>query len=189
MIEQNKKFSRSDMAAFLAVLLSIAALGIGIVEAKIMADQQLIMAQQQEVMVEQQKGSAWPYVEVKTSMDIIGQTTIICSAENKGVGPAIITNANIMLGDKVFNDGIEFSKALESILGNSDFELLDFSTNPNNKIVFKPGEKKNFLKLVLLNPLDFRKIGSPFLTLNYCSIYNDCWRENGSEIKETDQPN
>lgn len=184
MSESENRFSRSDIASFLAVTLSIAALAIGIVEAKIMADQQKIMAEQQTVMVAQQKGSAWPYIEVKTRLDIQGQVTIICAAQNKGVGPAIVSNANIVIGNKTFNDGIEFSKALESILGSSDFDLKSFSSSPNLKSVFKPGEQKDFLYLVLHNPLDFKKIANVSLKLNYCSIYNDCWRENGQEIED-----
>ena len=70
MIKSKNRFSRSDIASFLAVTLCIAALAIGIVEAKIMADQQDIMAQQQKVMIEQQKGSVWPYVEVKNSIQM-----------------------------------------------------------------------------------------------------------------------
>jgi len=70
MTKPQKKFSWSDKASYIAVLLSITALAIDIVEAKIMADQQDIMAQQQKVMVEQQKGSVWPYVEVKNSIQI-----------------------------------------------------------------------------------------------------------------------
>jgi len=187
MTESKKKLSRSDLASFLAVILSIAALAIGIVEAQIMADQQEIMAQQQTIMVEQQKGAVWPYMEVKTNVAITGKTTIICTAENKGVGPAIVTNAKIVLGNESFNDGNEFIEGLKAILGNADFDLLDFGISPAMKPVFKSGEKKSLFKIELHNPLDYKKVAALFLTLNYCSIYDDCWRENGTEIGQTDQ--
>ncbi len=187
MTEDKKKFSRSDIASFLAVTLSIAALAIGIVEAKIMAKQQEIMAEQQEVMVEQQKGSVWPYVEVKSAINLLDPTSDILmfntSAENKGVGPAIVKEVSIQIHDKSYDDFKEFVTAMDSLMGKDKYELLQFAISKNPNSVYKPGESKSLFSIKILDKEKFyTKISFFNLRLKYCSIYDDCWKENGQEI-------
>lgn len=182
MSESKKKFNRSDIASFLAVALSIAALAIGVMETQIMSEQQHIMA-------EQQKASVWPYVEVKTNMAITDKIVITCSAENKGVGPAIIKEGSILFQNEQFNNSLVFRDFLIEYLGEPSFDLISFGLSPNMKSVFKPGERKEMFRIILKNPEDIAKVGTFVLDLNYCSIYNDCWKSNGQEIpikKEVD---
>ncbi|MBO3697008.1 hypothetical protein [Roseivirga sp. E12] len=189
MTESKKKFSRSDIASFLAVIMSVAALFIGIIEARIMAEQQEIMAQQQKVMVEQQKGAVWPYMEVKSGVTILNQLsdslTFNSTAENKGVGPAIVKEISIQILDKAYNDFRDFTNAMDSIMGKDKYELLQFAIRKSPNSVYKPGETRNLFSIKILDKEDFyAKIGFFNLSLKYCSIYDDCWMENGKEIEE-----
>lgn len=182
MTEKKKKFSRSDIASFLAVALSLAALAIGIIETR-------IMAQQQEVMVEQQKGSVWPYIEVKSGITISNSLsdtlTFNATAENKGVGPAIVKEIRIQIHDKAYNNFQDFTAAMDSIIGNENYELLQFAISKSPNSVYKPSEKRNLFSMRLLNKeLFYSKIGFFNISLKYCSIYDDCWMENGKEIEE-----
>ena len=187
MTESKNRFSRSDIASFLAVTLSIAALAIGIVEAKIMADQQDIMAQQQKVMVEQQKGSVWPYVEVKNSIQMENLLSFSSSAENKGVGPAIIKEIKIEMKGETYNSFDTFKTSLDSIMGEKNYELTEFGISENVNSVYAPGERETLFFFIFKDQAAFFKnIGFFSLTVTYCSIYGDCWRENGQEIEETD---
>lgn len=191
MTASKNRFSRSDIASFLAVTLSIAALAIGIVEAQIMSEQQEIMAEQQKVMVEQQKGSVWPYVEVKSAINLTDPTSDFLvfntSAENKGVGPAIVKEMSIQIHDKSYDDYNEFAIAMDSILGKDKYQLLQFGIIKNPNSVYKPGEKKEIFSIKILDKDEFyTKISFFKLNLKYCSIYDDCWRENGQEFEETD---
>lgn len=185
MSDSKSRFSRSDIASFLAVMLSIAALAIGIVEANIMADQQEIMAQQQAVMVAQQKGSVWPYVEVKNDIQMKNRLFFTSSIENKGVGPAIIKEIKIEMKEKFYNSFRTFKSSLDSIIGEDKYELMDFGISGNVNSVYAPGDKETLFQISFKDQTAFLKnIGFFKLSIKYCSIYGDCWLENGQEIED-----
>ena len=92
-----KKLNSSHIVSLLAIVISLAALGTGVMQARIMSSQQEIMASQQETMVMQQKASVWPYVAVMN--EILYQekgSGITISIENKGVGPAIVGDMKLI---------------------------------------------------------------------------------------------
>ena len=90
MEEPKKKLNRSDLTSFLAFILSIAALAIGIIEAR-------IMSQQQETMVQQQKAAVWPYLELRGGIRLTDSLFFESVAENKGVGPAVIKSMSVLV--------------------------------------------------------------------------------------------
>ncbi|MFY0594467.1 hypothetical protein [Roseivirga sp.] len=186
------KFSKSDIASMLAVVLSIAALGIGIIEAKIMADQQEIMADQQRVMVEQQKGSAWPYLAVESELNSIESNTqqmdsivFSWSAKNKGVGPAIVSDMNLTIHEKPYNSFKPFVDLMDSLIGDENYNLIKFGLSRKTETVYAPGEEKVLFQITFYNKdLFFKEIGFFGLKLKYCSIYGDCWGQNGTPLEE-----
>lgn len=182
MTESKKKYSRSDIASFLAVIMSVSALAIGIVEARIMADQQAIMA-------EQQKGSVWPYMEVKSSVLSANDSLVFgWTAENKGVGPAIVKRITLMIKEKPYYSYSNFLTAVDSIMGKDTYELNQFTMSKSIKSVYAPGDKKTLFQITFYDQDAFlKKIGYFNLSLKYCSIYGDCWRENGKEIVAKDE--
>ncbi|OEK04398.1 hypothetical protein [Roseivirga misakiensis] len=186
MSDQNKnRFSKSDIASALALVMSIAALGIGIIEAKIMADQQEIMADQQRVMVEQQKGSVWPYVALENSLDYQADSLVISwIAENKGVGPAIVNSIDLKINEQPYNTFNALLAHMDSVMGNDKYTLTKFGVSKKTESVYAPGEKKTIFQMTVYDRnLFFEQIGYFNLTLKYCSIYGDCWGQNGSSLE------
>ncbi|MEL6560932.1 MAG: hypothetical protein AAFQ94_22245 [Bacteroidota bacterium] len=174
-------FSRSDLVSLGAIAISFAALGTGIIQANIMRNQQKIMDQQQ-------KASVWPYVKAITNYEfnsVLKKNVINCSLENKGVGPAIVKNLELLFDGKTYNSYEAFLNDLDSGVF-SNKSILNFKISKSERVL-KPGEIQPVFSLSF-DPEDFSM--KDILSLNaqlqvcYCSVNNDCWRENGKEINE-----
>ena len=176
MTKSNKKFSRSDITAFLALIMSISALVIGVVEAR-------IMSEQQQIMVDQQKGAVWPYLEVKSSLAVTDSLVFSWTAENKGVGPAIVNGVNLLFKEKTIKTYSELLSLLDGLVGENNYALSKFGVDQESKSVYASGEEKTLLQITFYDPkVYFEKVGFFNLDLKYCSIYGDCWKENGKEL-------
>ena len=175
MEEPKKKLNRSDLTSFLAFILSIAALAIGIIEAR-------IMSQQQETMVQQQKAAVWPYLELRGGIRLTDSLFFESVAENKGVGPAVIKSMSVLVNGQAYTDILDFTKAMNDVLGVGQFTITRFGIS-QTKSVYKPGESKRLLEVQIYNKKAFLdKIGYIPVHVTYCSIYDECWRENGADI-------
>ena len=176
MSENKRKLTRSDITSFLAVIFSIAALVVSMIQAR-------IMAEQQTVMVAQQKAAVWPYVELSNGLNLTDSIVYKVVAENKGVGPAIVKDMSIAIHDEVYENFDEFSMALDSLLGREGYSVRRFGVNKSRKAVYKPSEQKTLFEVIIFDPVAYRdKVGFFNVSLTYCSIYDDCWKDNGEEI-------
>ena len=176
MTEPKNKLSRSDKTSFLALLLSIAALAIGIIEAR-------IMSKQQDTMVQQQKAAVWPYVELRSGIQVTDSLLFESEAENKGVGPAIIKEMSVEFNDQTYKDIKAFSSALDELIGKGQYSITRFGISQTTKSVYKPGESRTLLEIAIHNEEAFtEKVGYFNVNLVYCSIFDECWRENGEEL-------
>jgi len=181
----NKKrfnFDRSDLISVLAVLLSLGAFGVSIIQADIMKEQQRIMSSQQ-------KSSVLPYLipkadlKTKTVKEFTTKDYNL-TITNKGFGPALVNEIKITCNNVEYNDSykllfdiIELSKNV-SMQG---MEVGDF-----NDVFISPGESYNLLSLKMDHEenqkVDFLK--SIKLEFNFCSILEDCWEHKNGEAKK-----
>jgi len=178
MTEPKNKLSRADKTSLLALILSIAALALGVIETQ-------IMSKQQDTMVQQQKAAVWPYVELKGGIELNDSLVFKTVAENKGVGPAIVKEISIDLGGKSYQDFRAFSQALDSILGKDQYSIHHFGISQRRKSVYKSGESKTLFEITLHDRKRFfEKVAYFNIHLTYCSILDECWGANGSELEE-----
>jgi len=173
----DKKIDQYDVASIFALIISLIALIIGVIETKIMKDQMIIMDAQQ-------KASVWPYIQPRTSFEYADKIKMTGKFINKGVGPAIIKDEKITLGDKSFRDFMSLKKYLDNKIPDNEYRL---STNINQASdrVVSPGEE---IEMVLIEfsrfPGDLEIVKSLAFQVSicYCSIYNDCWDQKGNPI-------
>ena len=177
MSDSKKKFNRSDITAFLAVVFSVGALIVSVIQAR-------IMSEQQTVMVAQQKAAVWPYVELSNGLNLTDSLVYTVVAENKGVGPALVKDMQIDVKGTSYNSFDGFMAAMDSLLGNENYSVTRFGVTPSKKTVYKPGEQKMLLEITIYDyPIYRDNVGYFGVSLNYCSIYNDCWKDGGEPIE------
>ncbi len=142
------------------------------------------MSNQQEIMAEQQKTSVWPYVYVDTKLNLnLTEYSISCTIENKGIGPALVENLKLIFDGNEYTSYQDFALALEE-KGIVSSANMNFKISGKGKKVLKPSERQEVFKLQSMN-LDTAQLAafaSIRLQLCYCSVYGDCWRENGTEL-------
>jgi len=164
-MSDKKKFDRSDLISFMALLLSLGAIFVSVKQTSILRDQQKTMASQQE-------GSVWPHLDCNASI-VKDLETITFSfyIHNQGIGPAIIKDFD-------FNSPKGPIDTMDDFIVQAKF-YIEFENSisqqfdhPVNEII-SPGERKICIKLVIENnPENAEKIC-------YESIYkkkygNDC---------------
>lgn len=159
MDSSSRKLNPEWIVAISAVIISLCALGVSVFQTRIMK--------------EQQAHSVWPHVQIYNS----NLNGIELTMENKGVGPAIIQNANYSFDGKSV-DGIKalmevIRKADPTVSADSNFY---FRYSDIQNIVLGPGDEHMILEVkypeanIILRA--FNKIG---FKLCYCSIQDDCW--------------
>ncbi|MEM6634190.1 MAG: hypothetical protein AAF694_31225 [Bacteroidota bacterium] len=169
--QKNRELDRSDWIALVAMALSFLAVGVSVYEVRILKEQQLIMASQQKAVV-------WPYLklnyQIKSEME---EMFIILSVENKGVGPALIENAQLSLGDYVIGSYTDLTDTLLAIF--PDSVDVGPSLSDLNQSLLSPGEKAEIIRIQYRSFPDKWKV-SRALQFNYslcfCSIYKECWK-------------
>ncbi len=160
-----KGISRSDLIAFMALLMSLGAVIIAVKQTQILKSQQEIMASQQE-------GSVWPHVTTATRLITKnGRQEIHIAIENKGVGPAKIKSCNIISEGVVLSD----YKTLLQKLVEYQPENLSFGDASNR--VMAPQESFDILKLELPVPIPHEVFAELLgnIEICYCSIYDQCY--------------
>ncbi len=141
-------------ASFGAVGLALAALGVSIVETRIMREEQHM--------------SVWPRLMAATSRDQGGFNVML---QNKGLGPAQIRVVRVGTPGAVHT---EWSSAFAALLGRATF---NFSFSTIGGAVLMPGEIVHAVT-VQRGPLaDSLHAAAENLALDicYCSAYEDCW--------------
>ncbi|MCJ8319014.1 MAG: hypothetical protein MJK12_05245 [Colwellia sp.] len=160
-----KIFNISYLLPLSAFIVSLCAIGISIVEVR--------------VMDEQKKASVWPIVfssrSTHSTQDSEGSSFSI-NINNSGVGPAIIKYAEVQLDDKIMKS---WSQVMKNISKNAH-ESFSQNTLTNNVILpgreFHPFQIEGKLADILNQ--DPKRIR---LKICYCSIYGECWQLDESE--------
>lgn len=141
-------------ASFGAVGLALAALGVSVVETRIMREEQHM--------------SVWPRVVAATSRDDGGFNVVL---QNKGLGPAQIRTVTVRTADGVHQ---EWAPAFRSLLGH-DTQNFYFSTIGGS--VMMPGEYVRAVTMPRGAAADSLHVAAAELevAICYCSAYEDCW--------------
>lgn len=174
-------FDRSDLISILAVLLSLGAFGVSILQAN-------IMKAQQEIMSTQQKSAVLPYLigNIKSSRkkdkEVVYEEFSI-KITNKGFGPALVKNIEIKMNDKIYTKGYQL---LLELSGNENLNLSAMSVGNFKDVFISPGEEFSLIDLSInhdeTESIDYLKLMK--LKYKFCSILDDCWiYENGENTK------
>lgn len=174
------KLDINGIATYAALILSLVAISISLLEVSTMRTQQ--------------HASVWPYLQIKSSYSAEGFQTFI---ENKGVGPAMIKRFNVKVDDKIVEG---FDQIVVAVVGQQNAFSYDiYQASDPDKSVLSAGEqfrlfsvplqtkgeeKKTFKPGVLFAQESFKRVE---ISLCYCSIYEHCWLSSSqqTEVKET----
>lgn len=170
------KLNRSDVTAFLALVVSLGALSVSIVEAK-------IMREQQKIMQSQQKAAVYPHLSQHIDLGSPGPIPYTYTIENKGIGPAKIRKTEFRLNGQVVANYKEIQVELKQLFPPEAGLLISFF-DPASYFI-SPKEKITILKLTFLHPeaLEGAIPLIDFVTdFCYCSIFEDCWLQDGDEV-------
>ncbi|WP_300527188.1 hypothetical protein [Maricaulis sp.] len=149
----------SNAAALIAVLISVSALGVSIFEAS--------------TQRANQRAAVWPYVEIYANYSSDGY---LLALENKGVGPARLRWARMLVDGEVISD---LDAMVLAELGEDEAFSYDLygATDPSGR-VFSPRETGTLFTVPweertrrLINQL----YGRIDIQACYCSIYDECW--------------
>jgi hypothetical protein len=173
--KQNKsllnKFTGSQIASLIAVIVSVSALAVSIYEAQ-------IMREQQSVMVSQQKTSVWPYVKGNTLLSFDTISTIKVILENKGIGPALINDIQLSINGELAVDYIDLRDKIGAVFKENKFYV---SLSSLNEHVLSPGEVLELMSVRFPSfPDDYIIVSGMEIgyDLCYCSVYEECWKVN-----------
>lgn len=176
--KNNNWFKNIDVS----ILIAIAALLISTISAFISLKESRIMMDQQRVLSEQQEASVWPYLEATPINTYVSDTSVTYNytIENKGVGPAIISNVNYRFGDLDI-EGWGLGKAMQEKHKNLEIDQLSNQTLDN--AVLSPGERHDVIAIQITksksDDLNFNKLLNNInyrVDFCYCSIYGKCWQ-------------
>ncbi len=155
---RTRRFLKPEMImAMAAVVMSVCALVVSVVQVRIMR--------------EQQKAEVWPYPEIGITDNEEG---LVLSFTNNGIGPALVKTVEITL------DG-EIKKRWPEVLTAILTEVPNYSYSTIRDRVFPADKGVPFL---LLPPgPDAQKVNDAWrsgavrlgIMICYCSVYDDCW--------------
>jgi len=168
-------FSRAEVTSFIALIVSLGALCVSIYEANIMREQQMIMQSQQ-------KTSVFPHLVQDLHYSFGDDGEFVFEIENKGIGPAKIKAATLVLNKKPVNSFLEIKTELDKIFpkeadyGFSFFNPNGYFISPKEKIAAIKITYKNFENSMnLIQNLSFE------YDICYCSIFDECWKINAKK--------
>ncbi len=168
---------RSDIIAFMALVVSLGAMVTAILQTHILKEQQQIMADQQEIMASQLEGSVWPFLKTSISLSQQDDMKVITySLTNKGVGPAKIKQFELVIADTTITSFLAFIEVVGGLVGKERLRDINFSLPV--EVVLAAGEVHQVFKLsyqandeteqAILGAIGDTK-------LCYCSIYDACY--------------
>lgn len=173
------KLTRSDITAFLAILVSLGALFVSIIEANIMRDQQ-------EIMQTQQKVAVYPYLSQKVNLEFSETSQLSHTIVNKGLGPAKIKSTSFKLNGEPVADYKELKAKVDQIFPEetkfsiSFFDPKSYFITANERItVLLLSCKDPEASLSALSNIQFE------VEFCYCSIFEDCWSHVGDDTRES----
>ena len=157
---ENRILRPDFIVALMAVLIGLCTMFVYIYQARIMA--------------RQMKATTWPFLETDLSYGSVG---FLIRVNNKGVGPAIIKKAAVILDNKRYDDTkANIDSVVFKLTGRRD--LLNGYTNINSRVI-SAGESISFIEVtdtasarVLQKSL---KGHSVEIEICYCSVLDECW--------------
>lgn len=168
--------------ALLAILISLVGTGVSIFESR-------LLREQQDLMIEEKAASVWPYVRLNMTSNQSPQAyTIGATFVNKGVGPALVGNLQLLFdGERI--PGSELFTKMKSAY--PDLSLGASSLNlSEDRMVVSPGEEKVLYSLTYVtDTTQSTVLLDMMLRISveacYCSIYGDCWSIGDNEMLAT----
>lgn len=186
------KLDNSTIIALVAVLISSISAFISLYEAQMMHEQQMMLSEQKEA-------SVWPYVEarstssytigLKDSIQHLTQATYIYTIENKGIGPAILSDMKYIFDrEEIPNWGLP--EAMLDKFGDvvPDIEIIQGGNFNLEDYILATGESVEVVSITIKNnsdTLDFNGFVNtiPYhLEFCYCSVYGACWKSTKNTI-------
>jgi hypothetical protein len=167
--EKLRRRDFGDTASFIAVALSMLALGTS-------AYQSMLMRDQTKLMQVQSRASVWPSLSIGEN-DTHTATTdeFTWRVDNNGVGPAKIESVEVSLDGKPYRNWKTVSATL---MPDRPFHAAQSSING---LVLPPSlNRETTVEMVKLTEPDlaraFHDAQSRFkIHICYCSVYDDCW--------------
>ncbi len=156
---QSKSINVNRMASFGAVLISLMALGVSVLEVN--------------ALKAQQKAMIWPFISIKNSYSNDGFELIL---ENKGVGPAVINRVNISYKGVSYQD---LDALIETTVGEEAAFSYDVYSGSNPTGSVMAAREVVTLFSVPWEPRTERLLeawdNAVVVSACYCSIQEDCW--------------
>ena len=161
----SEKSGRNFSGAFLsliAVVISIAALTVSVLEVS--------------AIREQQRASVWPYLEVTKGYSSEGFDITV---SNRGIGPALITEAAFSYDGDEIRTSSELNRLIVETVGRDRaFSYDTYKMSEPRRIVLSPGDTITLFAVpwtedtrLFVNGVGERLSASGC----YCSVYEDCW--------------
>lgn len=146
---------------------------------------------QTRILSMEKDAAVWPYLRVGTSWT---DEQFILSVSNDGIGPAIIQDVTYTLGDTTFHMIHQVARHLieqDTILKNN-VDDISYSNIESEGTAMRAGESTNILQISKVSNEVIKRIQNYMYTekikikIDYCSIYNKCWRNQDNEMLELD---
>lgn len=156
--------------AICAIIVSACALAVSIYQTRILS--------------QEKDASVWPYLRISQSW---GQDYFIVSISNDGIGPAIIQDMFYEFHDSTFYRIQNLVRFVIKEDGRIDRLPLAYSNIEVAGTAIKAGESKEIMKITEMEGISeilLDHIEQIDLTIEYCSIYKNCWRNRNNDIIE-----
>lgn len=162
MSEEKALFGRGNTLSLVAIVISLSALGVSVLEVTSLQDQQ--------------KASVWPYLELTQSYSGQGFEVTIA---NKGVGPALLGEIGFVYDDQKLSNTNDLDALIEQVVGpERAFSYDTYRSNNASNSVLAPGDETT-LFAVPWNPNTrafVEGVGGKISVQGcYCSVYDQCW--------------
>jgi hypothetical protein len=163
------------------MLLALSAVFISLCAMVLSAVQVIIMRDEQQIMREEQHMAVWPRLELSLSTRLpnpdvrsFADSTLVqvkLSIQNKGVGPALVSNMQTFVDGKPEPD---FFEALSRIFPTKGFQGT-FARITDRTLL--PGDSLHVAVFFVVDAeLQVQqKLNRLGLQICYCSVYKDCW--------------
>ncbi len=146
---------------------------------------------QTRILSMEKDAAVWPYLRVATSWT---DQQFILSVSNDGIGPAIIQDVTYKLGDSTFYMIHQVARYLieqDTVLKNN-VDNISYSNIESEGTAMRAGESTKILHIsnvpnkVIKRIQDYMYTEKIKIKIDYCSIYNKCWRNQDNEMLELD---
>jgi hypothetical protein len=171
-----RKRLRPDLiVALLAVVIGVCTMFVYIYQARIMS--------------RQMHATVWPYMEANFSYSTDENPSLAIVISNKGVGPALVKTAYVIVDDRRYSDSkAKLDSLILNLTGMTD--VLDSYTNLTTRVI-SPGEEIKFIEvtdtlkaLALIKALSGHRVRTEIC---YCSVFEDCWKVESGKVTACDR--